>query len=124
MESWHSRGLRELTEELNTGPEGLSRREAARRLREYGPNRLDSPPGEGLLRRILEQLKDPMSLVLLAAAALSLWVSGGEDWLDGAIILLIVVINGVISISQEDKAHRALEELGRMAAPHARVLPN
>ena len=122
MESWHSRGLRELTEELNTGPEGLSRREAARRLREYGPNRLDSPPGEGLLRRILEQLKDPMILVLLAAAALSLWVSGGEDWLDGAIILLIVVINGVISISQEDKAHRALEELGRMAAPHARVL--
>ena len=75
MESWHSRGLRELTEELNTGPEGLSRREAARRLREYGPNRLDSPPGEGLLRRILEQLKDPMILVLLAAAALSLWVS-------------------------------------------------
>ena len=122
MGSWHSRGLRELTEELNTGPEGLSRREAARRLREYGPNRLDSPPGEGLLRRILEQLKDPMILVLLAAAALSLWVSGGEDWLDGAIILLIVVINGVISISQEDKAHKALEELGRMAAPHARVL--
>ena len=35
---------------------------------------------------------------------------------------MIVVINGMISISQEDKAHKALEELGRMAAPHARVL--
>ena len=46
-----------------------------------------------------------MILVLLAAAALSLAASGGEDWLDGVIILVIVVVNGVISITQEDHAN-------------------
>ena len=100
MDNWHSRSLRGLLEELSTGPGGLSDREAKGRLKQYGRNRLEPPKGESLARRVLGQLKDPMILVLLGAAALSLWVSGGEDWLDGAIILMIVVINGMISISQ------------------------
>lgn len=58
-----------------------------------------------------------MILVLLAAAALSLWASGGEDWLDAAIILVIVVVNACISISQEDSAEKALEALRKMSAP-------
>ena len=48
-----------------------------------------------ILLRLWDQLKDPMILVLLGAAALSLWSSGGEDWLDSAIILLIVVVNAI-----------------------------
>ena len=63
-----------------------------------------------------------MILVLLGAAALSLAASGGEDWLDGAIILIIVLVNGVISITQEDHAQQALEELRRMSSPQAHVL--
>lgn len=51
-------------------------------------------------------MKDPMILVLLGAAGLSLAASRGEDWLDAAIILVIVVVNNIISISQEDHAHR------------------
>ena len=70
-----------------------------------------------LLLRFLGQMKDPMILVLLAAAALSLWASGGEDWLDAAIILVIVVVNACISISQEDSAEKALEALRKMSAP-------
>ncbi|UQT49517.1 hypothetical protein M5E87_06805 [Flavonifractor plautii] len=65
-------------------------------------------------------MKDPMILVLLAAAALSLWASGGEDWLDAAIILVIVVVNACISISQEDSAEKALEALRKMSAPWPR----
>ena len=63
-----------------------------------------------------------MILVLLAAAALSLWASGGEDWLDAAIILVIVVVNACISISQEDSAEKALEALRKMSAPLAKVV--
>ena len=74
------------------------------------------------MARVLGQLKDPMILVLLGAAALSLAASGGEDWLDGAIILIIVLVNGVISITQEDHAQQALEELRRMSSPQAHVL--
>ena len=91
MGDWHSRPAAQIMEELHTGPQGLSEREGARRLEREGPNLLDSPPGPGLLSRALGQLKDPMILVLLAAAGLSLAASGGEDWLDGVIILIIVV---------------------------------
>lgn len=46
----------------------------------------------------MEQMRDPMILVLLGAAGLSLAASGGEEWLDAAIILVIVAVNSVISI--------------------------
>ena len=122
MGDWHSRSVSQVMEEVKGRPEGLTAREAARRLEQYGPNQLAQPKPPGLLLRVLGQLKDPMILVLLAAAALSLLASGGEDWLDGVIILVIVVVNGVISITQEDHAQQALEELRRMSSPQAAVL--
>ena len=63
-----------------------------------------------------------MILVLLGAAGVSLAASGGEDWLDAVIILVIVVVNGIISISQEDRAQQALEELRKLSSPQAAVL--
>ena len=122
MGEWHSRPSAEIMKELNTSPRGLTEGEAAARLGRLGPNRLQEPEPPSLLRRLWGQLKDPMILVLLAAAALSLGASGGRDWLDGAIILVIVVVNAIISITQEDHAHQALEELRRMSAPTARAL--
>ena len=121
MEDWYSRPAGHILKELETSPEGLSGREAARRLEREGPNELEAPRGPGLLARLLGQLRDPMILVLLAAAGLSLAASGGEDWLDGVIILVIVGVNAVISITQEDHAQQALEELRRMSSPRARV---
>ena len=76
----------------------------------------------GLVVRFLAQLKDPMILVLLGAAGVSLAASGGEDWLDAAIILVIVVVNACISLSQEDSAEKALAALRDMSAPLARVV--
>lgn len=122
MGDWHSRPAAQLMKELDSRSQGLTEREAAQRLEKYGPNQLAQPEPPGLLLRVLGQLKDPMVLVLLAAAALSLLASGGEDWLDGAIILVIVMVNGVISITQEDHAQQALEELRRMSSPQASVL--
>lgn len=108
--------------ELDSRPSGLTERESAQRLERLGPNQLEPPRKPSVLARVLGQLKDPMILVLLGAAALSLAASGGEDWLDGAIILIIVLVNGVISITQEDHAQQALEELRRMSSPQAHVL--
>ncbi|MCI8551667.1 MAG: calcium-translocating P-type ATPase, PMCA-type [Lawsonibacter sp.] len=122
MGDWHSRRLSQVLKELESRPQGLTEREAAHRLEKYGPNQLAQPDPPSLFLRVLGQLKDPMILVLLAAAAISLAASGGEDWLDGAIILVIVMVNGVISITQEDHAQQALEELQRMSSPQASVL--
>ena len=122
MDSWHSRPQADLFQELDARPGGLTRRLAEERLARYGPNQLEPPRRPGLLSRVMAQMKDPMILVLLGAAGLSLAASRGEDWLDAAIILVIVVVNNIISISQEDHAHRALEELRKMTSPHATAL--
>ena len=123
MIAWHNKSLTETLGELGTDRrQGLTEEEARRRLGKYGPNRLEGKPPRSMFLRLLDQLKDPMILVLLAAAALSLWSSGGEDWLDSVIILLIVVVNAVISISQENSAQKALEALRKMSAPQARVV--
>ncbi|MDE6955822.1 MAG: HAD-IC family P-type ATPase, partial [Oscillospiraceae bacterium] len=58
----------------------------------------------------------------LAAAGLSLLSSGGEDWVEAVIILVILLVNGVISITQENSAEKALEALQKMSAPLAKVI--
>ena len=123
MNAWHDKSLGETLSQLQTHRHrGLSDGEAKTRLDRYGPNELKGKPPRSLALRLLDQLKDPMILVLLAAAGLSFLSSGGADWLDGAIILLIVVVNAAISISQENSAQEALEALQRMSAPKARVI--
>ncbi len=122
MGDWHAKPVKDVLKQLETGPEGLGAAQARQRLEQYGKNELDKPKGEGIFLRLLRQLKDPMILVLLAAAGLSLLASRGGDWADAVIILVIVAVNGIISICQEDNARRALEALERMAPPKATVL--
>lgn len=123
MSMWHSMPARGVLEQLKTGQSaGLTGEEAERRLRQYGRNELEQREKESLFRRFLGQMKDPMILVLLAAAVLSLIASGFEDWIDAVIILLIVLVNAAISISQEDNAEKALEALRKMSAPLAKVI--
>ena len=122
MNNWHSIPTDRLLEELDTRPQGLTAKQAKDRLDRYGPNQLPAPKQASLLARVLAQVTDPMIVVLLAAAGLSLAVSGGKDWLDGAIILVIVVVNSVLSISQEDRAQQALEELQKLSSPMAQAL--
>ena len=123
MRAWHEKSVAGTLEELGTDRRrGLGGAEAEKRLEKYGQNKLEGKPPRPILGRLFDQLKDPMILVLLGAAGLSLWSSGGEDWLDSAIILLIVMVNAVISISQENSAQRALEALQKLSAPQARVV--
>ena len=123
MTQWYTKTSAQTLTDLDTDPNrGLTSTQAAQRLAQYGPNQLEKPKPTPLILRFLLQLKDPMILVLLAAAVLSLLSTGGEDWIEAVIILLIVVVNAVISITQENSAHRALEALEQMSSPRARVL--
>src|SRR5699024_8628015 len=65
-----------------------------------------------------------MIIVLLIAAVLSYVSSGFQDWVEPVIILLIVVVNAIISISQENNADKSLEALQKMSAPLAKVIRN
>ncbi|MFI3250366.1 MAG: cation-transporting P-type ATPase, partial [Eubacteriales bacterium] len=122
MQFWQSKPIEELVSQHQTTFEGLTQAQGEERLAQNGPNQLTPPRKISLARRILKQLCDPMIVVLLGAAGLSLLASGGEDKMDPIIILVIVVVNWVIAISQEDHAQRALEALQVMTSPRARVL--
>lgn len=97
---------------------GLTEREAARRLDEYGPNVLQAEKKEGVFQRFLAQLNDPLIFVLLVAAAISILL---REWEDMGIILIVVLLNGTVGVIQEGKAQKALEALKDLAAPHALV---
>ena len=123
MTQWYAKTSGQVLTELNVSVRaGLTARQARERLSQYGPNRLAGAEKEPLWARFLSQMRDPMILVLLAAAALSLISSGGEDWIEALIILVIVVVNACISISQENSAEKALEALQKMSAPLAKVI--
>ena len=122
MSQWYDKTAAQTLAGLESGRSGLSPQEAQARLDKYGPNQLAGAPKKPLWARFLDQMRDPMILVLLAAAARSLASSGGEDWVEAVIILVIVGVNACISISQEDSAEKALEALQKMSAPLAKVV--
>jgi Ca2+-transporting ATPase len=94
---------------------------AVRALRDrYGPNELPTPPRERLISRLVRHLREPTSLLLIAAAAVA-GIGLGER-LDALAILAIVALNASIGVIQEGRAARALEALRDMETPTARVL--
>ena len=110
--------------ELKSTPDGLTDAEAARRLAEKGPNKLAEGKKVTTLQRFLQQLSDPMIIILLVAAAVSGVTAAysGESFADVFIILIVVLINAVLGVYQESKAEKAIEALQEMAAATSKVL--
>ncbi|HEX5189158.1 MAG TPA: HAD-IC family P-type ATPase, partial [Streptosporangiaceae bacterium] len=102
-----------------TPARGLTSAEAASRLRRYGPNELPRARPTPLWRLVASQLRDPLMLVLLVAAALTL---GTGDWTDASVIVLVIVVNTSVGVVQEVKAGQAITALSELTAPDARVL--
>ncbi|MBP3435035.1 MAG: HAD-IC family P-type ATPase, partial [Clostridia bacterium] len=121
---FYCEGADSVLKELGSTAEGLTQAEADKRLAENGKNKLDAAPGKSLIRRFLEQLADPMIIILLAAAAISgvLAVVENEGFTDVIIILAVVIINAVLGVYQESKAEKAIEALQQMSAATSKVL--
>ena len=99
--------------------DGLSTTEAVARRGEHGANVVPRGPRRPAWRRVLDQLRDPMILLLLGASVV---VAAVGDLPDASIILAVVCLNTTIGVVQEVRAANALEALDRLAAPHAVVL--
>lgn len=115
---------------VKSSPEGLSGGEAEKRLAENGKNKLREAESVSLFTRFMQQLKDPMIIILIVAAVISA-VTGyfeakqaGTGFVptDTIIILAVVIINAVLGVVQESKAEAAIEALQEMAAATTRVL--
>lgn len=104
---------------------GLSAAEAASRLASVGPNKLDEEEKTPMWKRFFEQMADPMVIMLLVAAAISVitgFIQGEPEWADAAIILSVVILNSVLGVVQEAKSEQALEALQEMSAAQSKVM--
>jgi Ca2+-transporting ATPase len=110
--------------QVNSGKDGLAAAEAAARLNKDGPNKLNEAEKPSLLKRFFGQMKDPMIIILLVAAAISGITAAysGESFADVFIILIVVLINAVLGVYQENKAEKAIEALQAMTAATSKVL--
>ncbi|MCI5819532.1 MAG: calcium-translocating P-type ATPase, PMCA-type [Acidaminococcus sp.] len=114
-------------EEVKTSAEsGLTAAEASERLSQNGKNELDQGKKKSIFVKFLEQFKDAMIIVLLCAAIISSIISIVEkqyyDLIDAGLILLIVIVNAIIGVTQEAKAEAALDALKNMNKPFCKVI--
>ena len=116
---WHTLTRDATYERLDTNPKGLTSAEAAKRLLEVGPNELQAAKRVTAWEILLEQFKNVLILILLAACFISLFLEHGVESIIIAVIVLFAVLLGFI---QEYRAERAIEALRQMAAPTASVL--
>ena len=117
---WHALDAAEVARRLDVdAARGLTDDDAARRLVEHGPNELQASAGVSPWRLLFDQFKNVLILILLVAVALSLVLGHATE---AVVILVIVVLAAVLGFVQEYRAERAIEALGRMAAPTATVV--
>ena len=103
--------------------EGLTSAQAKERLEKYGPNALQAGEKTTVLQKFINQFKDFMIIVLLAAAVISFFAhEGAPDPTDAIVILAVVILNAIVGVIQESKAEEAIEALQKMASPVATVL--
>ena len=103
--------------------EGLTSAQVKERLEKYGPNALQAGEKTTILQKFINQFKDFMIIVLLAAAVISFFAhEGAPDPTDAIVILAVVILNAIVGVIQESKAEEAIEALQKMASPVATVL--
>jgi Ca2+-transporting ATPase len=116
---WHESEVSDVCRHLKADRiAGLDDAEAERRLEQYGPNELIEAGGRGIWRILWEQLSGAMVVLLIVAAAVSLYLG---ELTDSIAILTIVVLNAVLGFVQDFRAERAIAALKRLAVPNVTV---
>lgn len=105
---------------------GLTQEQVLQKREQFGENKLRQKKKKTTFQRFLDQFKDVMILILIAAAAISFvtafYEGEAKAFFEPLLILLIVVLNAAIGVFQENKAEKALDALKTLSAPHARVI--
>lgn len=120
--------IEEVLEQVNSSTTGLTNTEAKKRLSENGKNQLEKAKKKNIFKKILEQLKNSLILVLIfacfASVAIAILEKNTGELINAGLILLIVVLNTIIGVVQESKAENAIESLNEMTKPFAKVYRN
>ena len=125
MKKTYTQSAEEVLRNLGVGAEGLTSAQAQERLAKYGPNKLKEAEKPTLFQRFIAQLKDPMLIILMIAAAVSAvtnLMAGHNEMAEVIIILAVVLLNAILGVFQESKAEAAIEALQTMTAATCKVL--
>ena len=137
MKKNYMQSAEEVLQQLETDVSGLSQQQADERLAKYGPNKLKEAEKISAFRRFLNQLKDPMLIILMVAAAVSAATTVidflrlplprdlghlTEGLVEVGIIVIVVLLNAILGVIQESKAEAAIEALQTMTAATCKVI--
>jgi Ca2+-transporting ATPase len=119
---WFSKSIEEVLKELSVDPQnGLSDEDAIARLEKFGKNRLQAKKKKNILQLFIAQLQEWLIYILFAAVIITLFMG---EYIDAAIIILVIITNAVLGVIQEVKARKAIEALQIMSFPKALVRRN
>ncbi len=127
---YYLENIENVFEEVQSTSHGLSSAEALKRAEKYGKNKLAEAKKDTIFKKFFDQMKDPMIIILIIAAAISAVTeyieatSAGHSFFptDTLIILAVVIINAVLGVMQESKAEKAVEALQKMSAATTKTL--
>lgn len=120
MNEWWKLDIDQVLNNLKTdSTSGLSSIEAKARLEQYGPNQLEEKKGISPLEIFIEQFKDFIIWVLIAAAIVSGLM---KEWIDTIAIIAIVILNSILGFIQQYRAEKSLAALKKLASPTSKVI--
>lgn len=121
MSNYYEKTAEEVCRELKTDPKGLSAKEAEERLASYGKNELAEGKKKSAFMVFLEQFKDLLICILIAAGIVSMITGEVESTI---VIFAVIILNAVLGTVQYLKAEKSLEGLKVLSMPTAKVMRN
>ncbi|MEI7847365.1 MAG: magnesium-translocating P-type ATPase [Chloroflexota bacterium] len=119
LETYWSLTADQLLSELHTARTGLETTDAELRLKQYGPNELQTQHQTTWFGLLLGQFKSPLVLILIFAAIISAFVG---EWVDASIVLVVVLGSTMLGFVQEYRASTAVEKLRSQVTIKSSVL--
>ena len=116
--NWHTLKKEEVLEKLQARKTGLTQRQAAERLDNYGKNVIEQIYKVNVVKIFLKQFKSFLIYILLFAIAFSIFI---KHYIDASVIGAIVLLNAAIGFIQQYKAERSIIKLRRLIRPKAKV---
>ena len=112
---WHQLTAAQVADELSVSAAvGLDQDQVRQRREDVGPNTLPEPNRRSRVMLLVDQVRNPLVLLLLGAAVIAGLVGDAKD---AIVILAVVVINSILGFVQEARAENSLESLRQMLAP-------
>ncbi len=121
MKNCYNYSAEAVLKELNTNLNGLSDKDIGSLREKYGYNELQTGKKAGVIKIFLGQFKDFLVIILLIAAAVSLFL---RDYESAIVIFAVTILNSILGTAQHFKAEKSLESLKSLSSPVARVIRN